>query len=73
MSNCDYYEELQHMKEAIHEIEQTTSMLDLCHSNTIADLLVNQHLKSARKLVDTYGLDESLNKIIADLYVLIRN
>ena len=71
MIENDAREELQYTKEVIREIERAISMVDLCHSNTIADLVVNQHLNAAEKLVDAHNLDENLSKIIADLRILI--
>lgn len=73
MAENNAHEELQYTKEVIHEIERAISMIDLCRSNTIADLLVNQHLSAAKKLIATHNLDENLTKIIADLGILIKN
>lgn len=71
MIENDAHKELQYTKEVIHEIERAINMLDLCHSNSIAGILVNQHLNAAEKLVDAHNLDENLSKIIADLRILI--
>lgn len=73
MTENNAHEELQYTKEALHEIERAISMIDMCHSNTIADLLVNQHLNSAKKLIDAHNLDKSLSNIITDLRILIEN
>lgn len=71
MIENDAHKELQYTKEVIHEIERAINMLDLCRSNSIAGILVNQHLNAAEKLVDAHNLDENLSKIIADLRILI--